>query len=96
MLARMDIQTFASMGGKARAAKLSKDKLSEIGRKASIARWLKRTTLTQDVSKLTGNVNIADLNIKYQKCQVSHCRNPGSETIVSGMKAWLCDEHAKR
>jgi hypothetical protein len=33
------MQQFASMGGKARAAKLSQAEQSEIGRKAASARW---------------------------------------------------------
>lgn len=35
----MELKEFCSMGGKARAAKLSKERRSEIARKAAFARW---------------------------------------------------------
>lgn len=38
----MDQKEMASMGGKARAKKLGKAKLSIAGRKAVLARWAKR------------------------------------------------------
>ena len=41
MRACMDVREMASLGGKARARKLGRKKLSEQGRKAARARWKK-------------------------------------------------------
>jgi hypothetical protein len=38
----MDVSEMARLGGKARARKLGRKKLSEQGRKAALARWHKR------------------------------------------------------
>lgn len=40
----MDITEFARLGGKARAKKLSKERVAEIASNASKARWAKITT----------------------------------------------------
>jgi hypothetical protein len=42
MRACMDVTEMARLGGKARAKKLGRKKLSEQGRKAALARWKKR------------------------------------------------------
>lgn len=91
MLARMDLQAFASLGGKARAAKLSKSQLSEIGRKASCARWQKRSTLPLDASETKNHIQVA--KPEPRRCQSSFCTNEGREVNVHGLKAWLCSDH---
>lgn len=53
----------------------------------------KRTTLAQDVSKPIEPIQVKVEISKPRKCQSSYCKNPGSETIVAGLKAWLCLEH---
>lgn len=98
MLARMDIQTFASMGGKARAVKLSKDKLSDIGRKASSARWLKRSTLTQDASKLIEpiQVKVALTEAQEEELQCALCRCRGTHKgYYNGVLRLFCSHHFK-
>jgi len=47
MHAGMDVKEMASLGGKARARKLGRKKLSEHGRKAAKARWAKVRTKTK-------------------------------------------------
>jgi hypothetical protein len=42
MRACMDVSEMARLGGKARARKLGRKKLSEQGRKAALARWGKK------------------------------------------------------
>lgn len=95
MLASMELHEFCSMGGKARAAKLSSQRKSEIAKAAANARW-KRTTLTQDVSKPIDHVKVADDIPKPRKCQMPLCNNQGNQVLLHGLKAWLCLEHSKR
>lgn len=103
ILASMEIHEFCSMGGKARAAKLTSQRKSEIAKNAAEVRWLlNRSIKAQDASYAQTLTKSPIPNIepqipkpepKTRKCQTSYCTKEGKERSVHGFKAWCCDEH---